>query len=132
MIVVDTSVLVDFLKGRKSAAADAFRRLEIEDMPYAIPAFCCQELLQGAKDQREWELLLEHLRCQRVLASRDPLSSHIEAARIYYDCRRKGMTVRSAVDCFIAQLVLEEDGILLHDDDDFEKIRSVRPLKTLL
>ncbi len=55
-----------------------------------------------------------------------------EAARINFDCRRKGMTVRSAVDCFIAQLVLEEDGILLHDDDDFEKIRSVRPLKTLL
>jgi predicted nucleic acid-binding protein len=132
LIVVDTSVLVDFLKGRKTAATDALRRLEIEDMPYAIPAFCCQELLQGAKDQREWELLLEHLLSQRVLASRDPLSSHIEAARIYYDCRRKGMTVRSAVDCFIAQLVLEEDGILLHYDDDFEKIRSVRPLKTLL
>lgn len=49
---------------------------------------------------------------------------------VLIDCRRKGLTIRSSIDCFIAQLVLEEDGILLHDDGDFESIRRVRPLKT--
>jgi predicted nucleic acid-binding protein len=55
----------------------------------------------------------------------------VAAARIFFDCRRRGLTVRSAVDCLIAQLVLEVDGVLLHDDDDFERIRTVRPLRTL-
>jgi predicted nucleic acid-binding protein len=62
---------------------------------------------------------------------RDQWSTHRDAARIYYDCRRKGLTIRSSIDCFIAQLVLEEDGVLLHDDGDFERIREVRPLQTL-
>jgi predicted nucleic acid-binding protein len=35
------------------------------------------------------------------------------------------------VDCWIAQLALEAGAILLHDDDDFERIKQVRPLKTL-
>jgi len=131
VIIVDTSVLVNVLKGTETPAAETFHRLESEGVPYAIPAFCCQELLQGAKDEGEWDLLLRHLVCQRVLASSDPLTTHVEAARIYFDCRREGLTVRSSADCLIAQLVLEEDGILLHDDADFEKIRTVRPLKTL-
>lgn len=131
MIIVDTSVLVDLLRGRNTEASEELRRLEAEDLPYLIPAFCCQELLQGAKNRREWDSLLEHLQCQRILSPSVPWLTHVEAARIFFDCRRKGITVRSAVDCFIAQLVLEEDGILLHDDEDYEKIKKVRPLRTI-
>jgi predicted nucleic acid-binding protein len=40
------------------------------------------------------------------------------------------VTVRSTVDCLIAQLVLDHAGILLHEDVDFERIRAVRPLRT--
>jgi len=43
--------------------------------------------------------------------------------------RCKGLTVRSTIDCLIAQLVLEEEGELLHDDDDFDLIARVRPLR---
>jgi predicted nucleic acid-binding protein len=41
------------------------------------------------------------------------------------------VTVRSTVDCLIAQLVIDHAGILLHEDADFERIRAVRPLRTL-
>lgn len=34
-------------------------------------------------------------------------------------------------DCWIAQLVIEADGVLVHDDDDLEGIASSRPLRTL-
>jgi len=131
LIIVDTSVLIDLLRGRRTSATEELRRLEADDLPYMIPAFCCQELLQGAKSQSEWECLLEYLQCQRILTPGDTWSTHVEAARIYFDCRRKGITVRSTVDCFIAQLVLDEDGILLHGDDDYEKIKNVRPLRTM-
>ena len=130
MIVVDTSVLVDFFRGRETPATTAFERLERDQVPFALTGVTVQELLQGARGGKEWELLLSYLVHQRVLAPSDPLSTHIGAARISYDCRRRGLTIRGPIDCWIAQIVLEDDGILLHDDRDFEKIREVRPLRT--
>lgn len=131
MIVVDTSVLIDLLRGRSTPASDRLRTLEVEGTPFVLPGICCQEVLQGAKDEKEWRLLLENFETQRVLMPQDPWATHKGAARLYFDCRRKGLTIRSTIDCFIAQLVLEEEGVLLHDDDDFERIQEVCPLRTM-
>ena len=90
-----------------------------------------QEILQGAKDEKEWKLLDNYLAEQELLFASDPATSYRNAARIYFDCRRKGLTIRSTIDCYIAQLVLEQDGTLLHNDGDFKSIQKVRPLKTL-
>ena len=131
MIVVDSSVLIGFLRGHSSPAIARFQELEKEEIPYLLPAICHQEVLQGAKDEREWKLLKEYLGAQELLLPKDPLNTHLDAARIFFDCRRKGLTIRSSADCFLAQLVLDVDGILVHDDGDFEDIAQVRPLKTL-
>jgi predicted nucleic acid-binding protein len=130
VIVVDTSVLVDFFRGKRTPEADKFRAIEREGTPYAIPAICCQEILQGAKDAKEWRSLLSHLEAQEHVQPVDAWASHVSAAQIFFDCRRKGLTVRSSVDCLIAQYVLEIDGTLLHADEDFERIARVRPLRT--
>lgn len=131
MIFVDTSVLVDLFRGRETPASSMLERLEVDGLPFAIPGFCCQELLQRAKDEREWEALREYLASQRVESPEEPWQTHLGAARIYFDLRRNGLTVRSTVDCWIAQLVLDADGTLLHSDEDFETIRRVRSLRTL-
>ncbi len=131
MIVVDTSVLVAFFRDDDTAPTRRLRQIERQKIPYAIPAICCQELLQGAHNEREWKLLWRYLCTQELLAADDPWETHAEAARIYFDCRREGLTIGSSIDCLIAQLVLESDGLLLHDDADFERIRRVRPLQTL-
>lgn len=131
MILADTSVLLDLLRGRHTPASDRLRQLEATGTPYGIPMVCCQEVLQGAKDEREWRTLRAYLGTQRLVLPQDPQAVHFEAARIFFDCRRKGITVRSTVDCLIAALVLEGQDTLLHDDDDFEEMRTVRPLATL-
>ncbi len=131
MIVVDSSVLVDFFRGKATAAVKRLRQVEKDEIPFYLPVICCQELLQGAKDLREWRLLEAYLGSQRLLAPDDPWATHRGAARIFFDCRRKGVTIRDSIDCLIAQLALEHDGTLLHDDDDFEKIRKVSGLRTL-
>lgn len=59
------------------------------------------------------------------------MKSHVEAARIYFECRRKGLTVRSTTDCLIAQIALEHGFSLLHEDRDFDAIQRVRRLRTL-
>jgi predicted nucleic acid-binding protein len=131
VILVDTSVLVDLLRGRHTPASDRLRQLEATGTPYGIPMICCQEVLQGAKDEREWRTLRAYLGTQRLVLPQDPQAVHLEAARIFFDCRRRGVTVRSTVDCLIAALVLEGKNALLHDDADFEQMRKVRPLATL-
>ncbi len=131
MIVVDTSVLVDFLRGGLTPATKALHELEARDTPFAIPLICCQEVLQGARDDREWKLLDEFLSTQRTLPPTDGWETHQGAARIFFDCRRRGVTVRSSVDCLIAQQILEVDGVLLHNDVDFDRIAEVRPLRVV-
>jgi len=131
VIIVDTSVLISFLRGHDTAAVRYLEQLEAQQIPFAIPAICCMELLQGSRDQQEWDLLHEHLSTQQLVFPLDPWASMVEAARIFFDCRRKGLTVRSSNDCLIAMMTLEKDATLLHDDEDFERIRQVRPLKTL-
>lgn len=131
MIIVDTSVLINLLRGRTTEAAKQLIRIEREDTPFYIPAICCQEILQGAKDEREWEFLYRNISTQRTLLPKNSFQTHIAAARIFFDCRRKGLTVRSTADCIVAQLALENDGTLLHDDEDFDRIAKVRPLRIL-
>ena len=96
-----------------------------------MPAVCIQELLQGSRDEEEWRKMWEVLRTQEIVVPDDPVRTHVEAARIYFDARRKGITLRGSVDCFIAALVLEKDAVLLADDKDFEKIARVRPLRLI-
>ena len=80
MIYVDTSVLIDLLRGTTTPAAEFLTGLETSDIPYAIPLLCCQEVLQGARDEGEWRLLHENLSTQRLALPVDPAALHWEAA----------------------------------------------------
>jgi len=51
------------------------------------------------------------------------------AARIFYDLHRQELTVRSPIDCCIAQATLENDLVLIHNGQDFETIAQVRSLQ---
>ena len=131
MILVDTSVLVPFLRGRDTEATRLLARALADDVEIFLSPVVVQEILQGARDDREWRTLDAYLSSQALVHPADVLAVHRQAARIYYDCRRRGFTVRSTIDCFIAQLALDHDLVLLHDDRDYLAIRRVRPLKTL-
>jgi len=84
------------------------------------------ELLQGCRDDKEWQLLSSHLEGQTYVEA--TVFTWQAAARIYFDLRRQGLTVRSPIDCCIAQLALENDLLLLHNDKDFTVINQIRPL----
>jgi hypothetical protein len=131
MILVDTSALVSFLRGSRTPAALLLERLETDGEPFALAHVIVQECLAGARDAREWSRLLAYLASQELLAPRDPLATHVAAARIFFDCRRRGWTVRSPVDCFVAQLAVEHGAAVLHEDRDYGVIARVRALRTL-
>lgn len=131
MIVVDTSVLVELFRGKQSKGVDLLESIIQAEMEFGIPAPCLQEILQGTRDLREFNFVDSFVSKQRILTPKD-YNSYRDAARIAFDCRRKGKTIRSTIDCLVAQITLENSGVLLHEDRDYEAIKVVRPLKFLM
>jgi predicted nucleic acid-binding protein len=126
MILVDTSVWIEVFRDRSGRMNVALQAALAGDEA-VLTRFHQLELLQGARDEREWSLLREYLDVQDYLEC--SAESWSEAARISFDLRRAGKTVRSAIDCCIAQIALENDVLLLHRDRDFEIIAGVRALR---
>jgi predicted nucleic acid-binding protein len=129
MILVDTSVLIDFFKGYKSEAALRFKLVLEQGLNFGITSHVFQEVLQGAKSEKEYKLLRRYLETQRFFHPKDPVDSFAEAARIFFQCRKRGLTIRSTIDCLIAQIAMEHDLLLLHSDQDFHLMVNVIPLK---
>lgn len=129
MILVDTSVLIDFFKGSKNEATLRFKLILEQGLNFGITSNIFQEVLQGAKSEKEYKLLRRYLETQRFFHPKDSVESFAEAARIFFQCRNRGVTIRSTIDCLIAQVALEHDLLLLHSDQDFDLISRVIPLK---
>ena len=125
MILVDTSVWVQVLRDRTGNAVRTFQE-RVGDEVIAFTRFTQLELLQGAKDEYEWNRLDEYLTTQYYLESTE--DTWREAARIYFELRKNGITLSSPIDACIAQIAIESNSILLHRDEDFERITQVRPL----
>jgi predicted nucleic acid-binding protein len=125
MYLVDSSVWVDVLRDRTGARARRFRSV-LDPRDVVLSRFTQMELLQGARDQREWNLLSRTLDTQQFLEPTPTTWSN--AARIFFELRRKGLTIRSAIDCCIAQTALENEVVLVHRDRDFETIATLCPL----
>ena len=125
MILVDTSVWIQVLKDKTGRIAHLFREKTNHDI-IVFSRFIQLELLQGAKDEFEFKRLDEYLSSQYYLEAND--DSWRQAAGIYFDLRRSGITIRSPIDCCIAVIAIEAQAILLHQDRDFEKIAEIRPL----
>ncbi|MGB0679966.1 MAG: type II toxin-antitoxin system VapC family toxin, partial [Polyangiales bacterium] len=75
---------------------------------------------QGARDELEWAKLDAVLSTQSYLEL--PAGRYRHAARLYFEMRRQGCTVRSPIDCCIAQVALSHRVLLLHRDKDFTAI----------
>ena len=119
MLLIDTSVWVKVL--RKNS--DDFKQIliqAIDGRDYYLSRFTQTELLQGCLDEKEWSTLYSYLEVQDYVEP--SVESWTAAARIYYDLRRKGITVRNTIDCCIAASAIEHDLLLLHIDQDFEAI----------
>ncbi len=125
MYLVDTSVWVDYLRGEATPQVRALRDLLPGEEIVGIAPIISQEILQGADSAERfetWRKVFSDLFCY---VPKDPVESHVAAARLYQNCRKAGKTPRSSNDCLIAQIAIENGLTLLHDDRDFNAIASV-------
>ena len=129
MILVDTSVLIDLFKGASNGPANRMREVLGHNIPFGITSVIYQEVLQGAKSEKEYNLLRDYLSSQRFFHPQDAVKTYEDAARIYFSCRKKGVTIRSTIVCLIAQIALEQDLVLLHNDRSFDAIVPIIKLR---
>lgn len=125
MILVDTSVLIDFLKNVDNPSTEKLNEIIELNIPFGITSHIYQELLQGTSSRKDYTSLKKYLDTFTFFHPLDTKESYAEAANIYFQCRKKGITVRSATDCLIVQIAIEHSLKLLHNDKDFENIKKV-------
>lgn len=129
MILVDTSILIDYFKDVQNKGAKQFNTILEKDLPFGINHFIYQELLQGSKTEKDFNLMKKYLDTQIFYDFMKGRESYSEAARMFITMRKRGITVRSTIDCLIARMAIENDLFLLHNDIDFTRMARYFPLK---
>ena len=125
MILVDTSVLIGYLKKRDDIPYKKMDYIIDNDIPYGICNYIYQELLQGSRDEKEYKLLKEYLDTLPFYDLRYGKQSFESSALLYINCRKNGITISSTLDLMIAEIAIENSLYLLHDDIDFTNISKV-------
>jgi len=126
-ILVDTSVWINFFNGSDSPSVHILEELIVAEEDIVISDLILAEILPGFRKDRDFTAARDHLLGFRI-CSLKTVESYIKAAQIYRDGRKKGLTIRSTIDCIIAQVAIEHDHAILHQDRDFDRIASIRPL----
>lgn len=126
-MLVDTSVWIDYFNGHPSPQADRLAEAIDGIETIIVPDIVLTEILLGLRTESEAERIADLLSAFDAAPSltRD---DHIEAAAIYRQCRGKGLTIRSLIDCLIAQICLRHRIPLLSKDRDFQAIARCREL----
>jgi hypothetical protein len=128
LIVVDTSVWVDVLRGTDSVAASRCVELIEDGAPVALTDVIVTEILQGLESEREAALVERHLRAFPILRL-ESVDDFSLAAELYRTARRAGVTIRKTIDCLIAAPCVRTGASLLHADADFDRLASCTPLR---
>lgn len=121
MILIDTSVWIHILSDKQGKYSQKLYQ-EIAERETYLTHFQQLELLQGCKSQIEFDTLADYLDDQSYLEINP--STWKNAANIYFTLRKQGITIRSPIDCCIAQIAMDHQVLLIHDDMDFDCIGS--------
>ncbi len=129
MILVDTSVWIDFFAGRDLPHVAALEQFVLENKDLALCGIILTEILQGIADDKTHRRVRSDLSPLIMLPM--PETVFLRAADIYRKLRKAGITIRKSNDCIIAATALEHRCRLLHNDKDFFPIAEHCALKVV-
>jgi predicted nucleic acid-binding protein len=89
-----------------------------------------QEVLQGFREERAFRTAQDAMLALPIVESPMEESLFLEAAELYRSARRRGLTIRSSVDCLIAACALRHNLPVLHSDRDYNLLCEISTLKT--
>jgi hypothetical protein len=117
MLVVDSSVWIDYFNGRPTPQTDVLFQC-LREEPVIVGDIILLEVLQGFRAERHVQLARELLLALQIANMLNtPLA--LQSARNFRSLRQRGVSVRKTVDCIIATWCIEHGLPLLHADRDF-------------
>jgi predicted nucleic acid-binding protein len=120
MIIVDSNTWADFFNDVRTPHVERLDAALRDEEDLSVIPIILTEVLQGFRTDTGFQ------RARRVLVSlpmiHPTVDCHVRAARLIRALRRRGVTVRGAVDCVIAQACLDIGAELLSPDADFGHI----------
>ena len=124
MVLVDTSVWIRHFS--KKDTFDLRKICQPEERIICLPIY--QEILQGIKSETIFRKVRDILNSAVIIEN--PLKQEIflEAAGLFRLVRKKGLTIRSSVDCLIAACAIKNNIAVLHHDRDFSLLSSISML----
>ena len=129
MIIVDSSVWVDYFNGKISGQTDSLDRL-LGQEDIVVGDLILTEVLQGFRDDSQFgeaKRLFDGFRIVSMVGK----DLAIEAAKNYRTLRKRGSTVRKTIDMMIATYCIHNRIPLLYSDRDFDPIVAHLGLKTV-
>lgn len=127
-LIFDTSVWIDFLRNKSTPQTDLLTQYIENNDPVIIVPTILQEVLQGIRDDAQYENIKDILSYFTVLQI-SQVPAAIGAAELYRFLRKKGITIRKSNDCLIAFYAIEFSTPLVHADADFDIISKHSRLK---
>jgi predicted nucleic acid-binding protein len=129
MILVDTTVWIDFFRGQDTPEVRHLERLIGENADICVCGVILTEVLHGIREDKDYAAA--STRFESFLYLPMGQMTFKKSAEMYRGLRRKGVTIRNAVDCMIAAVAIEHDIPLLHADHDFTPIAQYCGLKVI-
>ena len=126
MILVDTSVWIDLLSKSPTYHLTTEDLFLIATTPPIV-----QELLQGFRLDDDLNRFEDRLLALPCIPSSVTLDTYRSAAGVNRQGRRRGLTIRSPIDCLIAAIAIENDLTVWHKNRDFEMIATYTDLKVV-
>ena len=118
MILVDSSVWIDYLRGVETKQTDRLHAL-LGVQPVAVGDLILAEVLQGTTTEKEFKEVLKLLNSLDLVVLGGQAVA-VQAARNFRALREKGVTIRKTIDCIIATRCIMDGLTLLHSDKDFD------------
>jgi predicted nucleic acid-binding protein len=128
LILVDTSVWIDFFNHADTESANVLRRLIEADEDICLADIHLTEILQGIHQEKLFIELKEQLLLFPILRPQG-IETYIHAAQISRKCAQRGNPVIKTVDTLIAAIAIEAGVELFHKDKDFDVIARYLSLK---
>ena len=127
MIVADTSVWIDYVRGVESVQTDLLDYELLHDR-VATGDIIIVEFLQGFREEKDLKVakkIMDRLEYYDFLGK----EMAILTAGNYRKLRKNGVTVRKTIDVIIATFCIEKGFELLHNDRDFDPMEKYLGLK---
>ncbi len=127
MILVDSTVWIDYFNGVTTPETDFLDDI-LGDQLILVGDIILAEVLQGFRSDKDFDqAYLALSKFQQV--SMMNIDMALESAPFFRLLRKRGITIRKTIDCFIATFCIQNDYELLHSDRDFDHFEEHLGLK---